>query len=90
VNAKDNLSYMPLHNAADGGRFDVVKALINGRAIVDAKTDWSSMPLALAALEAGFRGFDNYDIVKELIDRRADLNAKIVKEERRCLRQHVM
>jgi ankyrin repeat protein len=39
VNAKDNLGYTPLHNAAEGGRFDVVKALIDGRAIVDAKTD---------------------------------------------------
>jgi hypothetical protein len=32
------------------------------------------MPLALvalSALRAGFRGFDNYGIVKELIDRRA-------------------
>jgi hypothetical protein len=39
VKAKDNLGYMRLHNAADCGRFDVVKALIDGRAIVDAKTD---------------------------------------------------
>jgi hypothetical protein len=51
------------------------------------------MPLALSALSAlaaGFRGFDNYDVVKELIDRRAEVNAKILEEERHCLRQHVM
>jgi ankyrin repeat protein len=34
------------------------------------------MPLALAALGAGFRDFDNYGIIKEFIDRRADVNAK--------------
>jgi hypothetical protein len=39
VNAKDNLSYMPLHNAAEGWHFDVVKALIYGGTIVDEKTD---------------------------------------------------
>jgi hypothetical protein len=30
---------MALHNAAERGSIDVVKALIDGRAIVDAKTD---------------------------------------------------
>jgi ankyrin repeat protein len=39
VNAKDNVDYTPLHNAAEIGGFDVVKALIDGRSIVDAKTD---------------------------------------------------
>jgi hypothetical protein len=34
------------------------------------------MPLALAALRARFRGFDNYGIIKELINRRAYLKAK--------------
>jgi ankyrin repeat protein len=34
------------------------------------------MPLDLAAFGARFRGFDNYGIVKELIDMRADVNAK--------------
>jgi ankyrin repeat protein len=79
VKAKDNLGCTPLYNAADGGHFDVVKALIDDRAIFDAKMDLGYMPLALAgltALGAWFRGFDNYGIVKELIDRRADLNAK--------------
>jgi hypothetical protein len=40
--------------------------------------------VALAALSgfgAGFRGFDNYGIVKELIDMRADFDAKIEEEE---------
>jgi hypothetical protein len=45
---------------------------------------------AFGALGARFRGFDNYGVVKELIDRRADVNAKIVEEERSCLRQHEM
>jgi hypothetical protein len=36
VNAKDNLGYMSLHNAIEGWHFDVVKALIDDRAIVDA------------------------------------------------------
>jgi ankyrin repeat protein len=31
---------------------------------------------AFAALGAGFRCFDNYGVVKGLIDRRADVNAK--------------
>jgi hypothetical protein len=39
VNAINNLGYMRLHNAAEGRRFDVVKALIDGREFVDVKTD---------------------------------------------------
>jgi ankyrin repeat protein len=34
------------------------------------------MPLALTAFGAEFRDFDNYGIVKEFIDRRADFNGK--------------
>jgi ankyrin repeat protein len=83
---KDNLGYTRLHNAAEGRRFDVVKALIDDRAIADTKTDWCYMPLALAALGARFRGFDNYGIVKELIDRRADLNAKNSRGRTRLLK----
>ena len=70
VNAKDEDSETPLHEAASKGHLDVVKALLAKGAEVDAKNKYGKTPLLFAAWH------DHLDVVKALLSKGAEVNAK--------------
>jgi ankyrin repeat protein len=71
VNAKNVDGWTPLHEAAFGGRKEIVELLISNGADVNAKHDgFGTTPLHRAA----YRG--HKEIVELLIGKGADVNAK--------------
>ena len=71
MEARDDSGYMALHHAAMDGYPDVVRALLEGGANVNAwkgQRDWAAIH---AAAQQG-----HYDVVKLLIDRGADIDAE--------------
>ncbi len=70
VSSKDEWGWTPLHRAASGGRMDVMKLLLAGKAEVNAKNKWGRMPLHMAA-DNGHK-----DVAELLLANRADVNTK--------------
>jgi ankyrin repeat protein len=75
VNAMAIDGWTPLHGASRIGRLEIVRDLLVPGAAVDAATvSGATLPVRLPASTAT-RTWSTYQIVQELIDRGADVNA---------------
>ena len=68
MNARDNNKDTPLHIACDNGVLEVVTALIDKGAAIDARNSFQETPLHLACVG------NNIEVAKTLIDKGANIN----------------